>query len=51
MERSPINDSELRTLLIAHITDDLNNQETFFKGIEQPFYYEGYEKGSDDVEV
>lgn len=49
MERSPINDLELRTLLIAHLTDDINNREIIFKGIEQSYYYEGYEKENDDL--
>jgi cell filamentation protein len=44
MERSPINDLELRTLLIGHLTDDVDNREIIFKGIEQSYYYEGYEK-------
>ena len=44
MERSPINDLELRTLLAANLTDDINNREIIFKGIEQSYYYEGYEK-------
>jgi cell filamentation protein len=48
MERSPINDLELRTLLAANTTDDINNRELIFKGIEQSYYYEGYEKGEDD---
>ena len=48
MERSPINNLELRTLLEANLTDDLNNREIIFKGIEQSPYYEGYEKGKDD---
>jgi cell filamentation protein len=48
MERSPINDLELRTLLAAHLTDDINNREIIFKGIEQSYYYEGYEKGNDE---
>jgi cell filamentation protein len=48
MERSPINDLELRTLLAAHLTDEINNREIIFKGIEQSYYYEGYEKGEDD---
>lgn len=49
MERSPINDLELRTLLFANLTDDINNREIIFKGIEQSYYYEGYEKENDDV--
>jgi cell filamentation protein len=44
MERSPINDLEIRTLLFTNLTDDINNREIIFKGIEQSHYYEGYEK-------
>lgn len=44
MERSPINDLELRTLLSANLTDEIDNREIIFKGIEQSYYYEGYEK-------
>lgn len=46
MERSPINDLELRSLLVANLTDDINNREIIFKGIDQSYYYEGYEKGN-----
>ncbi|MBK0403856.1 Fic family protein [Adhaeribacter sp. BT258] len=48
MERSPINDLELRTLLNTNLTDEINNREIIFKGIEQSYYYEGYKK-EDDV--
>ena len=48
MERSPINDLELRTLLQANLTDEINNREIIFKGIEQSYYYEGYEKDNID---
>ena len=44
MERSPINDLELRTLLQENLTNEVNNREIIFKGIEQSYYYEGYEK-------
>lgn len=44
MERSPINDLELRTLLNANLTEDTENREMIFKGIEQSYYYEGYQK-------
>jgi cell filamentation protein len=44
MERSPINDLELRTLLQSNLTDKVNDREIIFKGIEQSYYYEGYEK-------
>lgn len=48
MERSPINDLELRTLLNANLTNEINNREVIFKGIEQSYYYEGYEKDDED---
>ena len=48
MERSPINDLELRTLLSANLTDEVTNQDVIFKGIEQSYYYEGYRKEDND---
>ncbi len=48
MERSPINDLEIRTLLSLNLTEDINNREIIFKGIEQSYYYEGYEKENED---
>ena len=48
MERSPINDLELRTLLSQNLTGKINNREVIFKGIEQSYYYEGYQKEDDD---
>jgi len=48
MERSPINDLELRTLLKENLTDEVNNRDVIFKGIEQSYYYEGYEKDSNE---
>ena len=50
MERSPINELELRTLLHANLTNEINNREVIFKGIEQSYYYEGYQKEDDDEE-
>ena len=47
MERSPVNDLELRTLLFSNLTDDIHNRDVIFKGIEQSYYYEGYEKNDD----
>ena len=44
MERSPINDLELRTLLSNNLTSDIHNRDIVFKGIEQSYYYEGYVK-------
>ena len=43
MERSPVNDLELRFLLQSALTDKINDREIIFKGIEQSYYYEGYE--------
>lgn len=48
MERSPINDLELRTLLQEYLTDEIDNREIIFKGIEQSYYYEGYKKEDDE---
>ena len=48
MERSPINDLELTTLLKANLTDEINNRDVIFKGIEQSYYYEGYTKEDDE---
>ena len=44
MERSPINDLELKHLLNENLTADVDNREIIFKGIEQSYYYEGYQK-------
>lgn len=44
MERSPINDLEIRFLIQQHLTSDIDNREVIMKGIEQSYYYEGYEK-------
>ena len=43
MERSPINDLELCTLLQQGLTDRVDDREVIFKGITQSYYYEGYE--------
>ena len=40
MERSPINDLELRFLLQPALTDKVNDRDVIFKGIEQSYYYE-----------
>ncbi|MDI9311858.1 MAG: Fic family protein [Limnohabitans sp.] len=44
MERSPINNLELKTLLLANLTTEINNREIIFKGLEQSYFYEGYKK-------
>ena len=40
MERSPVNDLEIRTLLEANLTEDAENREVIFKGLEQSYFYE-----------
>jgi cell filamentation protein len=47
IERSPINDLELRTIVSQHLTTEIENREIIFSGIEQSYYYEGYEKVTD----
>lgn len=47
MERSLINDLELRTLPEKNLTEEVNNRDMIFKGIEQSYYYEGYDKDRD----
>jgi len=44
MERSPINDLELRTLIYGALTNRVKDREVIFKGITQSYYYEGYEE-------
>ncbi|MDY3529040.1 Fic family protein [Riemerella anatipestifer] len=44
MERSPINELEIRTLLSQNLTDRITDRDIIFKGIEQSYYYEGYQK-------
>ena len=44
MERSPVNDLELRALVQPHLTDKITDREVIFKGLEQSYYYEGYRK-------
>lgn len=43
MERSPVNNLEILTLLKKNLTDKVNDREIIFKGINQSYYYEGYE--------
>ena len=42
MERSPIKDVEIKVLLKAALTDDVNSREVFMNGIDHSYYYEGY---------
>lgn len=40
MERSPINDLEIKTLLEGALTSDINNREVYMKGIQSSYDYE-----------
>lgn len=40
MERSPVNDLELKALIKPNLTKNINNLASIFKGIEQSYYYE-----------
>ena len=42
MERSPIKDVEIKVLLKAALTDDINSREVYMNGIDCSYYYEGY---------
>ena len=42
MERSPINDIEIKYILNAALTDQINDREVYMKGIDHSYYYEGY---------
>lgn len=42
MERSVVKDIEIKQLLGAALTDKIHDRETFMKGIDVSYYYEGY---------
>lgn len=42
MERSPIKDIEIKHLLKAALTDEVDSREVYMKGIDHSYYYEGY---------
>ena len=41
-ERSPIKDMEIKYILNAALTDQINDREIYMKGIDHSYYYEGY---------
>lgn len=43
MERSPVNDLEIKAVLAEALTDDINNRELFMKGLDYSYYFEGYQ--------
>ena len=40
MERSPIKDVEIKVLLKAALTDEINSRKVYLSGIDQSYYYE-----------
>lgn len=42
MERSPIRDIEIKHVLKAAMTNKVDDRETYMKGIDHSYYYEGY---------
>lgn len=50
MERSPINDLEIRYLISNALTTSIDDREVYMKGIDVSYYYEGYaEYTTDDL--
>ena len=43
MERSPVNDLEIKAVLVEALTDNINNRELFMKGLDHSYYFEGYQ--------
>ena len=43
MERSPVKDLEIKTLLKAALTDRINDREVYMKGVDASYHYEGYD--------
>ena len=42
MKRSPIKSVEIKELLRAALTEDINDREVYMKGIDASYNYEGY---------
>ena len=50
MERSPINDLEIRYLISNALTTSIDDREVYMKGIDVSYYYEGFsEYNTDDL--
>ena len=48
MERSPVNDLEIRYLISNALTSSIDDREVYMKGIDVSYYYEGYTEYSTD---
>jgi cell filamentation protein len=42
MQRSPVKDLEIKTLLKLALTDQIDDRALYMKGIDVSYYYEGY---------
>lgn len=42
MERGPVKDIEIKYILKAALTDEVDSREIYMKGIDYSYYYEGY---------
>ena len=42
MERSPVKDIEIKTLIKNALTDEIDSRGIYMKGIDHSYYYEGY---------
>ena len=49
MERSPIRDVEIKILLKAALTDQVDDREVYMKGIDASYFYESYHVYKTDV--
>lgn len=50
MERSPVNDLEIRYLISNALTESIDDREVYMKGIDVSYYYEGFaEYTTDDL--
>jgi cell filamentation protein len=48
MQRSVVKDLEIKALLKAALTDQINDRELYMKGIDVSYYYEGYSEFKTD---
>lgn len=42
MQRSPVDDADIKKLLKNALTNQVNSRELFMKGIDVSYFYEGY---------
>lgn len=42
MERSPIKDTKIKSILEATLTDNIHDRVVYMKGIDASYHYEGY---------